>query len=147
MPLDLPHTSLANLRVGLIGGTFDPVHLGHLVIAEHARHERQLDLVVFVPAKSPPHKQGRDVTPAEHRLAMVNLAVAANPCFFGSRIELEREGPSYSVLTLRDFLAAGAEPDRLFFITGGDAMLDILTWHRHEEAIRLATFLAAARPG
>lgn len=134
-------------RVGLMGGTFDPIHHGHLLIAEHVRCELKLDRVIFIPAGSPPHKQGQTITAAEHRYLMVSLATAPNPCFFTSRIELDRQGASFSVDTLRHFLDTGCQPEDLFFITGADAILEILTWHRHEEAVRLCTFVAVARPG
>src|SRR5262245_55178479 len=119
------------MRTGLMGGTFDPVHYGHLLIAEAARHALDLERVIFVPASDPPHKD-ETVTGAEHRYQMVSLAVAANPCFFASRVELGRAGPSYSVDTIRHFLDAGCRPEDLFFITGADTILEILTWHRHQ---------------
>lgn len=134
-------------RTGLMGGTFDPVHHGHLLIAEEARQAFGLERVVFIPAGQPPHKRGEPISPAEHRYVMLNLGIAANPAFHASRMEIEREGPSYSVETIRSFLDAGARPEDLFFITGADSILEILTWHRHEEAIRLCTFVAVARPG
>src|SRR5262245_17211082 len=134
-------------RVGLMGGTFDPVHHGHLLIAEQVRPELDLDRIVFIPAGSPPHKQRQEVTTAEHRYVMVSLATAPNPSFFTSRVELDREGASFAVDTIRHFLEAGCATEDLFFITGADAILEILTSHRHEEAIRLCTFVAVARPG
>jgi nicotinate-nucleotide adenylyltransferase len=134
------------MRLGLMGGTFDPPHYGHLVIAEEARLVFGLDRVDFVTSADPPHKQEREITPAEHRYAMTLLSVASNPFFRVSRREIERAGPSYSVDTLRDYGREwpGAE---LFFITGADAILEILTWRRAEEAVRLCTFIAATRPG
>lgn len=134
-------------RTGLMGGTFDPIHVGHLLIAEQARHHWRLDQVVFIPSARPPHKQDEEVTPPEQRYEMALLATATNPAFTCSRLELERSGHSYTVDTLRHFLEAGSDPEHLFFISGADAVLDILTWRRHEEAIGLATFLAAPRPG
>jgi nicotinate-nucleotide adenylyltransferase len=134
-------------RIGLMGGTFDPVHHGHLSIASQALHEWNLDRVIFIPAKSPPHKRGRAVTDAEHRYLMVELAIAGHPGFFGSRLELERAGDSFTVDTLRHFNERGCDPDRLFFIVGADSVLELLTWHRHDEVIRRCTLLAAARPG
>jgi nicotinate-nucleotide adenylyltransferase len=134
------------MRLGLMGGTFDPPHYGHLVIAEEARLVFGLDRVDFVTSADPPHKQGREISPAEHRYAMTLLSVASNPFFRVSRREIERSGPSYSVDTLREYGREwpGAE---LFFITGADAILEILTWHRADEAVRLCTFIAATRPG
>lgn len=132
-------------RVGLMGGTFDPVHYGHLVIAEVARVEHRLDRVVWIPAGDPPHKD-RSVTPQEHRHAMVVLATASNPRFEVSRLEMEREGPSYTLHTVRHFRRE-LPGDELFFITGADAILEILTWHRHEEVVRECRFIAVTRPG
>lgn len=134
------------MRIGLMGGTFDPVHYGHLVIAEVAQAEFELDRVIWIPAGDPPHKKRYEVTPQEHRYAMVVLATASNERFEVSRWELERSGPSYSIDTILHFKAEnpGAE---LFFITGADAILEILTWHRHEEVIRSCRFIAVTRPG
>jgi nicotinate-nucleotide adenylyltransferase len=132
-------------RVGIMGGTFDPLHLGHLVTAEQARADLGLDEVVFVPAGSPWQKP-RAVTDPEHRYLMTVLATAANPAFTVSRIELDREGPSYTVDTLRALDALLPEDDR-FFITGADAILSILTWKSAGECLALATFVAATRPG
>lgn len=130
-----------------MGGTFDPVHMGHLVTAEQARVDVGLDEVVFVPAGAPWQKTGRDpVTPAEHRYLMTVLATAANPNFSVSRIEIDRDGPTYTVETLRS-LKASLAGTQLFFITGADAILNILTWKDTEEALELASFVAATRPG
>ncbi|HVM20944.1 MAG TPA: nicotinate-nucleotide adenylyltransferase [Egibacteraceae bacterium] len=137
-------------RIGLMGGTFDPVHMGHLVTAEQARVDLELDEVVFVPAGEPWQKTEK-VTPPEHRYLMTVLATAANPYFSVSRLEVDAPGPSYTVDTLRRVRAAlehqGVTRDRLFFITGADAMLNILTWKDAEECLELATFVAATRPG
>jgi nicotinate-nucleotide adenylyltransferase len=135
------------MRLGLMGGTFDPIHYGHLVIAEVARLEYQLERVVFLPSGDPPHKQGRVDTPAERRYEMALLATAPNPWFDCSRREVERTGPSYSVTTIREYLETGGPDLELFFITGADAILEILTWHQAEEVVRLCRFIAATRPG
>jgi len=129
-----------------MGGTFDPIHYAHLAIAEESRLVFHLDRVIWIPAGDPPHKQGQPVTPACHRLAMVETATQDNPAFSVSSVELHRQGPSYSLDTLRHFLAAfpGAE---VYFITGADTVLELLTWHRHEEVVRSCRFIAAARPG
>lgn len=127
-----------------MGGTFDPVHMGHLVTAEQARVDVGLDEVVFVPAGSPWQKP--DVTSPEHRYLMTVLATAANPWFSVSRMEVDRDGPTYTVDTLRD-LRESLEDTELFFITGADAILNILTWKDADEALSLATFVAATRPG
>lgn len=134
------------MRLGLMGGTFDPVHLGHLVIAEEARSRFALDRVIWVPAGDPPHKKDRTITAQEHRFAMVLLATAANPYFDASRLELDRRGASYTIDTLSHFQAEFPEAE-LFFITGADTVLEFLTWHRHADVIRSAHFIAAARPG
>jgi len=133
------------MRIGLMGGTFDPVHYGHLVIAEVARAEFSLDRVIWIPAGDPPHKD-HAVTPQEHRHAMVLLATASNPHFVVSRLEMEREGPSYSIDTIQHFQRE-APAAELFFITGADTILELLTWRRHEEVIRACRFLAVTRPG
>lgn len=130
-----------------MGGTFDPIHYGHLVVAEVARCEYALDRVVFIPSADPPHKQGVPMTPAERRYEMTLLATASNPWFDCSRRELERPGPSYSVTTLREYRAQGGPDLELFFVTGADAILEILTWHEADEVIRLCRFIAATRPG
>ena len=140
-------------RIGLMGGTFDPIHLGHLVTAEQARVDLDLAQVVFIPAGVPWQKAGEPVTNPEHRYLMTVLATAANPFFTVSRIEIEAPGPTYTVDTLRTVRKALAEqdvtPDRddLFFITGADAILNILTWKDADECLELATFVAATRPG
>lgn len=134
-------------RVGIMGGTFDPVHHGHLVAAEETRYAFALDEVIFVPAGHPWQKSDAEVTAGDVRLEMCMLATATNDAFSVSRVELEREGPTYTIDTLRtlhDQLPAGSE---LFFITGADAILEILTWKDPDEAMRLATFVAVSRPG
>lgn len=127
-----------------MGGTFDPIHLGHLVTAEQARVDLDLDEVVFIPAGQPWQKG--ETTPAEHRYLMTVLATAANPAFSVSRAEIDRPGLTYTVDTLRR-LRRLLPADRLFFITGADAILNILTWRDAEECMRLADFVAATRPG
>lgn len=131
-------------RVGIMGGTFDPIHLGHLVTAEEARVELKLDEVIFVPAGAPWQKA--DVTSPEHRYLMTVLATAANPDFSVSRIEVDRSGPTYTVDTLRAVRRVLPD-DALFFITGADAILNILTWRDAQECLQLAEFVAATRPG
>lgn len=134
------------MRIGLMGGTFDPVHLGHLLIAEVARAEFSLDRVIWIPAGDPPHKHGVTITPQEHRYAMVILATASNPYFEVSRLELERRGPSYTLDTILHF-AHQRPGDELFFITGADAIQEILTWYRHDDVIAACRFIAVTRPG
>ena len=136
------------MRLGVMGGTFDPIHYGHLVTAEEARVQFRLDQVLFVPAGEPPHKEQRsDVAPAEHRYLMTVIATAANPAFEVSRMEIERPGPSYTIDTVRALRAERGPGLELYFITGADAVWEILTWHEHEEVAKLARFIAATRPG
>jgi nicotinate-nucleotide adenylyltransferase len=134
------------MRIGLMGGTFDPVHYGHLVIAEVAREEFALDRVLWLPAGDPPHKKNYRISGQEHRYAMALLATGGHERFEVSRWELERPGPSYSIDTISHFRSVWPEAE-LFFITGADAILEILTWHRHQEVIRACQFIAVTRPG
>lgn len=134
------------VRLGLMGGTFDPVHSGHLMAAECARGTLGLQRVLWIPAGDPPHKHQAPVSSAEHRYAMVLLATASNPAFEVSRLEIERGGRSYSYDTVTSVLARcpGAE---LHFIIGADAALELLTWHRHAELVQLCRFAVVPRPG
>lgn len=134
-------------RLGIMGGTFDPIHYGHLVTAEQAREALGLDLVLFMPAGSPAFKQGARVTGPEDRYAMTVLATAANPAFDASRFEIDREGITYTVDTLRAMRAHYPANVRLFFITGADAILDIVSWRDADSIAELATLIAATRPG
>jgi nicotinate-nucleotide adenylyltransferase len=133
--------------VGIMGGTFDPVHLGHLVAAEEARVRFGLARVIFVPNGSPPHKKAYDVTPAERRYDMVVLATASNPAFEASRIELDRPGPSYTIDTLQAFRSQLGPGARLHFITGADAVLELLTWREPERILQSCELIAVTRPG
>jgi nicotinate-nucleotide adenylyltransferase len=133
-------------RVGVMGGTFDPIHYGHLVTAEEAVAQFGLDQVVFVPTGRPWMKADRDVSPGEDRYLMTVVATASNPRFSVSRVEIDREGPTYTVDTLR--LLADEHPDaELYFITGADAMLEIFDWKEAGDVLTLAHFIAATRPG
>lgn len=134
-------------RVGIMGGTFDPIHYGHLVTAEIARTEYSLDTVVFVPSGNPPHKKGYPVTPAEDRYMMTVLATITNPNFEVSRIEVDRPGPSYTIDTLKAFRELYGPDAELFFITGADATLEIFTWRDTPSLLKLCNFIAATRPG
>ena len=134
-------------RVGIMGGTFDPIHIGHLVIAEAAREQLALSEVIFIPAAQPPHKAGREVAPAEHRLHLVQLATESNPFFRVLDVEMKREGPSYSYDTLRALVETHGESTDFYFIVGGDEMNTILTWHRISELFALCRFAAARRQG
>jgi nicotinate-nucleotide adenylyltransferase len=129
-----------------MGGTFDPIHHGHLVTAEEALAQFQLDEVVFVPTGQPWMKEHREVSPAEDRYLMTVIATASNPRFSVSRIEVDRRGPTYTVDTLRALSAEHPDAE-LYFITGADAILEIVHWKDPEEVLELAHFIAATRPG
>lgn len=134
-------------RLGIMGGTFDPIHYGHLVTAEQAREALDLDCVLFMPAGSPAFKQDLRVSNPEDRYAMTVLATAANASFYASRLEIDRQGVTYTVDTLRTLRDQYPENVELYFITGADALMDILTWHDADYLASLATFIAATRPG
>jgi nicotinate-nucleotide adenylyltransferase len=133
-------------RLGLMGGTFDPIHHGHLVAAVQARWQFQLDQVLFIPTGQPWQKPV-GVSPAEDRYRMTVIATASNPAFTVSRIEIDHPGPTYTVDTLRRLRSELGEATRLYFITGADAVLHILTWKDRDEVLALAEFIAATRPG
>ena len=135
-------------RLGIMGGTFDPIHYGHLVTAEEARVQFALEQVIFVPNRHPPHKDPRAVTDPEHRYLMTVLATATNPRFTVSRMEIEREGPSYTIDTIEE--CARLYPRAaLYYITGADAILQILRgeWEESPRLLSLCDFIAATRPG
>ena len=135
------------VNLGLMGGTFDPIHMGHLVSAEEARQQFALDYVIFVPAGHPPHKEKTGVSDPEHRYLMTTLAVMSNPAFVVSRYEVERIEPSYTVDTVRHFARQEAAEANIYFITGADAILDILTWKDYKGLLDMCTFIAVTRPG
>lgn len=135
------------MKIGILGGTFDPIHYGHLVAAEEARRAFSLERILFVPAARPPHKQKYRVSPPEQRVEMVKLAIADNPSFELSTVELDRSGFSYTVDTvalLQRQLGLAAE---LYFILGEDALADLPTWHQPERLLRLCQLVAVNRPG
>jgi nicotinate-nucleotide adenylyltransferase len=134
------------MRIGLFGGTFNPIHLGHLRSAEVTREAFALDRVYFIPAARPPHKSGADLAPAAHRLKMVELAVIDNPFFSVSAVEVEREGKSYAIDTLRHFLAV-FQPSALYFILGVDAFCEIDTWKEYDAIPELCNLIVTSRPG
>ena len=134
-------------RLGVMGGTFDPIHYGHLVTAEEALDQFRLDEVVFIPAGRPWMKGHELVSSAEDRYLMTVIATASNPRFRVSRIEVDREGPTYAVDTLRDLGEEYGAGTELFFVTGADAILEMLHWKEPEELFELAHFIAATRPG
>ncbi|MGA3056723.1 MAG: nicotinate-nucleotide adenylyltransferase [Candidatus Limnocylindrales bacterium] len=137
-------------RVGILGGTFDPVHYGHLVIAEQVREALSLDRVLFVPARIPPHKQDEEIAAATDRAAMVELAIAGNPAFVISRIELERDGPSYTVDTLEALAgeaARGGVARDFFFILSSEALAGLHAWHDSDRILSLCRLAVVPRPG
>ena len=134
------------VRLGVMGGTFDPIHHGHLVAASEVAHLFALDEVVFVPTGEPWQKAERAVTDPETRFLMTAIATADDPRFSVSRVDIERAGPTYTVDTLRD-LAAQRPGAELFFITGADALASIMTWRDPEDVLALAHLVAVTRPG
>jgi nicotinate-nucleotide adenylyltransferase len=131
-------------RIGVMGGTFDPIHHGHLVAASEVAHSFGLDEVVFVPTGEPWQKSG--VTASEHRYLMTVIATASNPSFTVSRVDIDRKGPTYTIDTLRDLKAQRPDAE-FFFISGADAVAQILSWRDHDELWDLAHFVAVSRPG
>lgn len=151
---ELPIKDGHEFRLGIMGGTFDPIHYGHLVTAEQARESLDLDAVLFMPAGSPAFKLDKPVTPAEDRYAMTVLATAANPAFLASRFEIDRAGVTYTADTLRALREFYPPQVKLYFITGADAIIDIVTWHNADEIaelqpllLRRVLALTSIRPG
>ncbi len=134
------------IRLGIMGGTFDPIHIGHLVTAEEARQQFRLDEVVFMPTGVAPHKQGQ-VAPPETRYLLASIATATNPHFWVSRLEIDAPGVDYTVDTLKKLAEVFPADSKLLFITGADAVLEILTWKQPERVLELCTVIAATRPG
>ncbi|WP_344878086.1 nicotinate-nucleotide adenylyltransferase [Allokutzneria multivorans] len=137
---------MAKRRIGVMGGTFDPVHNGHLVAASEVQVRFELDEVIFVPTGNPWQKCHSAVSPAEDRYLMTVVATASNPRFSVSRVDIDRTGTTYTIDTLGD-LRTQYPDDELFFITGADALEQILSWHRADELFRLAHFIGVTRPG
>ena len=133
------------MKTGIMGGTFDPIHYGHLLAAEEARINLGIDRLIFVPTGDPPHKHR--ITPAEDRYAMTLLATAGVLEYSVSRIEIDRKESTHTVDTLRAFVESGIAPEDLFFITGLDAMLSITSWFEFEKIPELCTLVTARRPG
>lgn len=131
---------------GVFGGTFDPIHIAHLAVAEAARDEFGLRRVLFIPAAQPPHKPGREISPVEHRSAMIEAAIADNPAFEVSRLEIERSGPSYTVDTLAALCAADPR-DRLALILSAESFAEFATWHEPRRILDLADIIVAPRVG
>ena len=134
------------MRLGIFGGTFNPIHLGHLIIAESAAEALQLDRVVFIPCAQPPHKSPRLLATAPHRLRMAKLAIQGNPRFTCSDIEIRRGGPSYSVETMRHLRTAMPKA-QFYFIIGSDSLRELHTWREAEALAELCQFISVTRPG
>jgi nicotinate-nucleotide adenylyltransferase len=136
------------MKLGLLGGTFDPIHLGHLLMAETALDGLGLSQVLFVPAGDPPHKQDLAKTPARHRVAMVERAIAGHPCFALSRVDLERPGPHFTTDTVRLIRRQyQLSAEACFLIVGGDSLVELPTWHSAPELVTLCRLAVAHRPG
>jgi nicotinate-nucleotide adenylyltransferase len=134
------------MRIGVFGGTFDPVHLAHLVLAEQCREQACLDQVLFIPAARPPHKLDRTLTPLSHRIEMLALAIAGQPAFRIDDLEKNRPGPSYTADTLAE-LQRGNPGAELFLLIGSDTVNDLPHWHAPGQVAELATLLVVQRPG
>jgi nicotinate-nucleotide adenylyltransferase len=134
------------MKIGILGGTFNPIHLGHLILAEEAREKLGLDKIIFVPAYLPPHKESLDIAPAGMRLEMVRLATKGNRNFLVSDIEIKRDGRSYTIDTIKEFKRKYPKDD-LYFVIGSDLLNYLEGWKDLSEIIRIVKFIAATRPG
>ena len=138
---------IVSKRIAVMGGTFDPIHYAHLLIAEDVRRRFKLPQVLFVPSGNPPHKSNGEVTSAEDRYIMAELATCSNPHFAVSRMELDRAGPSYTIDTIRELKSIIGKGAEVFFVTGADAILEIVTWHQPDAILDEARLIAVPRPG
>ena len=134
-------------RIGIMGGTFDPIHYGHLAAAEAARVEFGLCKVIFMPVGNPPHKQSQKISDAEHRYRMTALATSSNSGFEVSRLEVDKAGITYTFDTMEELRSIYGEAPEIYFITGADAVLELLTWYKIGELLTLCKFIAVTRPG
>jgi nicotinate-nucleotide adenylyltransferase len=135
------------MRIGILGGTFNPIHTGHLVLAEEAREKLNLDKVILVPAYVPPHKKEEDLAEPNDRFKMVELAIRGNPNFEVSSVEIDAKTTSYSVETLKAFRQKYGEDARLFFLTGADSLGELYTWKEIDQIFKLSNFIVTNRPG
>ncbi len=135
------------MRTGIFGGTFDPIHIGHLIVAEQVREKMELDRVIFIPARHPWLKSGRDITEGQHRLEMVSLAISTNHSFVLSDVEMTRPGPSYTVDTLEAMRKESGSQDEIYFIAGVDALAEMPRWKDPERIVALCHIVAVNRPG
>ncbi len=134
------------MKIGILGGTFNPLHIGHLILAEESRERLTLDKIVFVPANFPPHKDNSDIASAADRYMMIKLAIKGNKHFCVSDIEIKRQGRSYTIDTIREFKKRFPD-DELFFITGSDLLKYLDEWKDLGEIIKMVKFIVATRPG
>jgi len=134
------------MRIGILGGTFNPVHIGHLILAEEVREKLNLDKVIFVPTYLPPHKDNSDIASANARLDMVRIAIKDNRYFLASDIEIKRDGRSYTIDTLREFKSIYPKDD-LYFIIGSDLLKYLDDWKDWDEIVKMVKFIVATRPG
>lgn len=139
--------TMGKKRVGIFGGTFDPIHMGHLIVAETIMDEFHLDKVVFIPAAVPPHKLDKQISPAKHRYMMTMLATCSNPRFQVSDMEMHRQGPSYSRDTLAQLIEEHGRDTEFYFIVGADSVENLHTWNRIDELLTMCHFIGASRPG
>ncbi|MDF2985168.1 MAG: nicotinate/nicotinamide nucleotide adenylyltransferase [Eubacterium sp.] len=135
------------MKIGICGGTFDPIHLGHLAVAELVRSEFDLDKILFVPSGMPPHKNLKNVTAPIHRLNMVKCAVSSNPYFEAISIEVDRSGYTYTVDTLKELQGLYPRGTEFYYIIGADVVMDLLSWRNAPEVFKLTNFIAVMRPG
>lgn len=135
------------MRIGILGGTFNPIHIGHLILAEEAYFKLKLDKLVFVPAFVPPHKSSSEVINAKDRLEMVRLAIEDNPAFDVSTFEIDSKKKSYSIDTLKEFRKVYGEDAQLCFITGSDSLKDLFSWKNINDIFKISRFIVANRPG
>ena len=134
------------MKIGILGGTFNPIHIGHLILAEEVREKLSLDRIIFVPAYLPPHKDNSDIARASLRLAMVKLAIKGNRYFLTSDMEIKRDGRSYTIDTIKEFKRA-YQQDELYFIIGSDLFKYLDDWKDLDEIIKIVRFVVATRPG
>ncbi len=134
------------MKIGILGGTFNPIHIGHLILAEEAREKLGLDRVIFVPAYFPPHKDTSDIADAASRLGMIKMAIKGNKYFFVSEMEIKRKGKSYTIDTIREFNRSYPQ-DELYFITGSDLLSYLDEWKDLKKVISMVKFVVATRPG
>jgi len=134
------------MKIGILGGTFNPIHIGHLILAEEAREKLKLGRIIFVPANLPPHKDNGDIALSQDRYKMIKLAIKKNKYFCVSDIEIKRPGPSYTIDTLEEFSKVYAD-DELYFITGSDLLKYLDEWKDLSQIIKMVKFVVATRPG